>query len=51
VEQILPIIVGIAILWVVWKVVKGVIRLVLTVVVIGAVIYFLLPYLGGAGLG
>jgi hypothetical protein len=50
VEQIVPIIVGIAILWVIWKVVKGIIRLVLTVVVIAAVIYFLLPYLGGAGL-
>ena len=46
VEQLLPIIVGLAILWVVWKVVKGVIRLVLTLLVIAAVLYFVLPLLG-----
>lgn len=45
-EQLLPIIVGLAILWVVWKVVKGVIRLILTLLVIAAVLYFVLPLLG-----
>jgi hypothetical protein len=46
VEQLLPIIVGLAIIWVVWKVVKGIIRLVLTVLIIGAVLYFVvLPLL------
>ncbi|MEN9938275.1 MAG: hypothetical protein RLZZ387_4854 [Chloroflexota bacterium] len=45
VEQLLPIIIGLAILWVVWKVVKGTIRLVIMLAVIAAVIYFVLPLL------
>ena len=47
-EQLVPIVVGLLILWVVWKIVKGVIRIVLTVLVIAAVIYFVLPLLMGA---
>ena len=45
-EQLLPIIIGLAIVWIIWKVVKGVIRLVLTLLVIAAVLYFVLPLLG-----
>ncbi|HWQ11496.1 MAG TPA: hypothetical protein VNL77_01780 [Roseiflexaceae bacterium] len=44
-EQLLPIVIGLAVLWVIWKIVKGVIRIVLALVVIAAVIYFVLPYL------
>jgi hypothetical protein len=45
-EQLQPvvvIIIGLVLLAVAWKVITGILRLVLTVVVIGAVIYFLLP--------
>jgi hypothetical protein len=45
-EQLLSIIVALAVIWIVWKIVKGIIRLVLTVLVIGALLYFVvLPLL------
>lgn len=46
-QPIVVIIIGLVLLAVAWKIISGIFRLVLTVVVIGAVIYFLLPYLGG----
>ncbi len=45
-EQLQPIIViviGILLLGFVWKLIKGMIRLVITLLIIGAAIYFLLP--------
>lgn len=51
IQSIGVIIIGLILLGVVWKVITGAIRFVLTLVVIGAVVYFLMPYLnGGAGL-
>jgi hypothetical protein len=38
----LPVVVGLVLLWVVFKVIKGVIRLGLTVVIIAVVAYFVL---------
>ena len=46
-QPIVVIIIGLVLLAIAWKIISGIFRLVLTVVVIGAVIYFLLPYIGG----
>lgn len=45
-EQLQPIIViviGLLLLGFIWRMIKGLIRLIITLVIIGAAIYFLLP--------
>lgn len=42
-QPIIVIIIGLIVLGVVWKIIKGMLRLIITLVIIGAAIYFLLP--------
>lgn len=44
-QPIIMIVIALLVLGFVWKLIKGILRLIITVLVIGAAIYFLLPML------
>ncbi len=47
-QPVIAIVVGLIIIGIIWKVITGIIRLVLTVGLIGIILYFVWPYLVGS---